>query len=156
MLLSAPASFSPSRPSISTQNPDAWLKKECSIRQLSFSLDQHRAGGGTTAPAHSYQPLLRIASLRAAALLPAFAWLEVRPGVVGRGNEPNGLWSVTCFICSLPILVPPACLSPCRVLSWRGTPSTPQWRCSYRLCTVGPLLYASQAARLQSPEIRIM
>lgn len=80
------------------QNPEAWLKKECSIRQLSISLDQHlpsadgglpspsQAAGAAPAaaatpapsPAHSYQPLLRVASLSASALLPVFAWLEVR------------------------------------------------------------------------------
>lgn len=54
------------------QNPDAWLKKECTIRQLSISLDQHMLAAGT----HSYQPLLRIPSLTASALLPVFAWLE--------------------------------------------------------------------------------
>jgi hypothetical protein len=95
------------------------MKKECSIKQLSISLDQHvsqtapprptartphnttapdassssnthRSGGGDglskassgtpagTLPAHNYQPLLRIASLGISALLPAFAWLEVR------------------------------------------------------------------------------
>lgn len=61
------------------RNPEAWLKKECAVQQLSLSLDQHGGGGGG-APPHSYAPLLRIASLRAAALLPAFAWLEVRAG----------------------------------------------------------------------------
>lgn len=55
------------------------------MKQLSFSLDQHaRAALAHTPPlaaaaAHTYQPLLRLASLRASALLPAFAWLEVGP-----------------------------------------------------------------------------
>ncbi len=94
-----------------TQNPEAWLKKALSIKQLSLSLDQHnhrsalrtpaptprdsatvltpvspRAGaaagsqsalGGGSSGAHTYQPLLRVASVQASALLPAFAWLEV-------------------------------------------------------------------------------
>ena len=36
------------------------------------------AGGGAYQPSgHSYQPLLRMASLSASALLPAYAWMEV-------------------------------------------------------------------------------
>ncbi|KAL4436856.1 hypothetical protein ABPG75_003995 [Micractinium tetrahymenae] len=74
------------------RNPEAWLKKECNIKQLSISLDQHaasaegglpslsQAGGAALpaapGPAHSYRPLLRIANLGGSALLPAFAWLE--------------------------------------------------------------------------------
>ena len=102
------------------QNPEAWLKKELSIKQLSLSLDQHsqrggprtpaptphdsaaalaqlppRAGrpsvpsGGAAGGAHTYQPMLRVASVRASALLPAFAWLEVRGQSLAGGPAPR-------------------------------------------------------------------
>ena len=98
------------------QNPEAWLKKELSIKQLSLSLDQHewhtalrtplprtpaptpRDSAATLTPsspragataggsgAHTYQPVLRVATVRASALLPAFAWLEVG---VQQGLQP--------------------------------------------------------------------
>ena len=110
-LASPPTQFTASLPlpCRCLQNPEAWLKKELSIKQLSLSLDQHerrggpstpapsphdsaaalvplspRAGGRSTPPvggavggAHSYRPMLRVASVRASALLPAFGWLEV-------------------------------------------------------------------------------
>ena len=115
------------------QNPEAWLRKECSIRQLSISLDQHTAtaaasssasngDGGSSSrsrppPPHSYQPLLRIASLSASALLPAFAWLEVRARQCGFA-EPvachpmlltmlrrPGCWQLLRFLHCLPALL---------------------------------------------------
>lgn len=63
------------------------------MRQLSLSLDAHelasQAGGGAgAAPAHGYAPLLRVATLHASALLPAYAWLEVR----GRGLQRGPAW----------------------------------------------------------------
>jgi hypothetical protein len=90
------------------QNPEAWLRKECSIRQLSISLDQHTAlsaaGGGDGGsdirsrppPPHSYQPLLRIANLSASALLPAFAWLEV---LAQRCGQSQSLAMLCCSPC---------------------------------------------------------
>lgn len=69
------------------QNPDAWLKKECSIRQLSISLDQHLLASDTPRAA---------AGPPSATFAPAGSLAGSASGTSLQPNSPpgGGLWKV--------------------------------------------------------------